>query len=89
MKSKVDNPTNAATSPVWLVRAGRNGEDEATALEQNLAIIGFTEFPDLSDAVDADAISARARQATPEAPERRNPEPGISNGYVRVTHPSG
>ena len=71
MKTKVDNTSNAATSPVWLVRAGPNGEDEAAALEQNLAIIGFTEFPDLSDATDADALLAHVRQAIPEGPERK------------------
>ena len=71
MKSKVDNPSNAANSPVWLVRAGANGEDEVAALEQNLAIIGFTEFPDMTDVADADALLAGVRQANPEAPERR------------------
>jgi restriction system protein len=33
---------------VWLVLAGRNGERESFALEENLAVIGFDELPDLS-----------------------------------------
>lgn len=33
--------------PVWLVRAGRHGEDEETALAEGLAIIGFTDADDL------------------------------------------
>ena len=33
---------------VWLVRAGRNGERESFALEENLAVIGFDDLPDLS-----------------------------------------
>ncbi len=33
---------------VWLVRAGRNGERESFALEENLAVIVFDDLPDLS-----------------------------------------
>jgi len=33
---------------LWLVRAGKHGEDENTALEKGLAIIGWLEMPDVS-----------------------------------------
>ena len=33
---------------VWMVRAGRQGEDESLALEEGLAIIEFRELPDLN-----------------------------------------
>lgn len=33
---------------VWLVRAGRNGERENLALEENIAVIGFDLLPDLA-----------------------------------------
>src|SRR5437588_1030419 len=36
---------------LWLVRAGRDGEREEFALEHNVAVIGWTELPDLSPAV--------------------------------------
>src|SRR5690606_27959054 len=36
------------TPCVWIVRAGKHGEDEETALERGLAIIGFTGFDDLA-----------------------------------------
>ena len=33
---------------VWLVRAGKYGEDEKNALDKNMVIIGWQELPDLS-----------------------------------------
>ncbi len=33
---------------LWLVRAGRNGEQEELALDQGLAVIGWDQIPDLS-----------------------------------------
>jgi restriction system protein len=41
---------------VFLARAGKMGEDEDFALENNLAIIGFREVPSLEDAKDYDAV---------------------------------
>lgn len=41
---------------VFLVRAGRNGEDEEYVLEHNLAVIGFIEVPALDRAANFDAI---------------------------------
>lgn len=34
---------------VWLVRAGKHGEDEAAALDRSVAIVGWKEFGDFSD----------------------------------------
>jgi len=33
---------------LWLVRAGKHGEDENTAIEKNMIIVGWTEMPDVS-----------------------------------------
>jgi len=33
---------------VWMVRAGRYGEQESLALDKNLAVIGWEELPDLA-----------------------------------------
>ena len=40
----------ADTSKLYLVRAGKSGEDEEYALEHNLAVIGFREVPTLAEA---------------------------------------
>ena len=50
MATNTDTPKT--TSPVWVVRAGRNGEDESTALERGIAIIGFRRLSDLSKVVN-------------------------------------
>ena len=54
---------NTAPSPVWLVRAGAKGEDEAIALELGLAIIGFTEVPDLTGVSGRKAVLERVQEA--------------------------
>ncbi len=56
---------NTAPSPVWLVRAGAKGEDEAIALELGLAIIGFTEVPDLTGVSDRNAVLERVQSINP------------------------
>ena len=48
---------------VYLARAGRNGEDEDVALENDLAIIGFREVPDLSTAMDYDGVTRLVSEA--------------------------
>ena len=42
---------------VWLVRAGRNDERVSFALEENLAVIGFDELPDLSQVHTRDELT--------------------------------
>lgn len=41
---------------VWLVRAGRDGRDEPTCLESSLAMVGFTEIPDISGITTRDEV---------------------------------
>ncbi len=59
---------------VYLVRAGRNGEDEETALENNLAIIGFQEFPSLEEVRDSESVLELVKNAMPDLtlPAARN-----------------
>ena len=62
---------------VYLVRAGRNGEDEDNALENNLAIIGFLEIPALEGARDYDAVAKLVNDALPDR------KPGAINNFAR------
>lgn len=55
--------TSAEVSRVWLARAGRDGGDESTALENNLAIIGFVQVADLSHPVDRGDFTAKVARA--------------------------
>jgi restriction system protein len=56
---------------VWLVRAGRHGEDEAACLNTGRSIIGFVDVPDLSRFASLDELIARLQSAEPSAPEGR------------------
>ena len=51
---------------VWIVRAGRNGEDEARAFSDGLAIIGFRSVGDLSGASTVDDVLVAVEAAHPE-----------------------
>jgi len=51
---------------VWVVRAGKHGEQEATVLDKNVIAIGWNELPDLS--------SIRTRDELRELYERTYPE---------------
>ena len=55
---------------VYLARAGRNGEDEDSALDNDLAIIGFREVPDLSNAMDYDGVAKLVSRALPDRKHR-------------------
>lgn len=55
---------------VYLARAGRNGEDEDVALENDLAIIGFREVPDLSNVSDLDGVAKLVSGALPDRKAR-------------------
>ena len=55
-----------ASSSVWLVRAGSEGELEDAALAQGLAIVDWG-VGDLTTATDRDAVRERVKQADPEA----------------------
>ena len=50
---------------LWLVRGGKLGEQEALALAQGLACIGFYEVPDLSQTMAREGIADLLRQTYP------------------------
>ena len=50
---------------VYLARAGKNGEDEDYALENNVAIIGFEGIPSLESAKNYDTVATRVSDALP------------------------
>jgi restriction system protein len=52
---------------VWVVRAGKTGENEQTALENGLVTIGWNELPDLSGIHDRQGMADVYRQSNPEA----------------------
>ena len=62
---------------VYLARAGRNGEDEDYALENDLAIVGFREIPSLKDARDYDAVVQLVKDALSVE------KPAALNNYAR------
>ena len=58
---------NTVPSPVWLVRAGARGEDEGVALELGLAVLGFTDIPNLTGVLNRDDVVQRVEQGNPDA----------------------
>ena len=52
--------------PVWLVRAGRQGEREALALEKSIAVVGWEDLPDLSSVNSRDEILGMLQTAYPD-----------------------
>lgn len=52
---------------VWLVRAGKYGEREQTALEKGVLVIGWNELPDLSTVQSREALANVYRQLLPDA----------------------
>ena len=52
---------------VWLVRAGRRGEQEQIALDQGLVTIGWNELPNLSAVKSREALADLYRQIFPDA----------------------
>ena len=55
---------------VYLARAGRSGENEDSALEHNIAIVGFRAVPSLVTATDYERVHEIVRAALPEAKPR-------------------
>lgn len=53
--------------PVWLVRAGKHGEAEQTAVEKGLVTIGWNELPDLTPVQTREALGDLFRSVHPEA----------------------
>ena len=61
---------------VWMVRAGKIGEREEFALENNVAVIGWDELPDLAPIDSKDQLKALMLQTYPDA------KPGMIWNYV-------
>jgi restriction system protein len=51
---------------VWLIRAGRQGEDEDTALETGHAIIGWKEMPDVSGVNTYEGMKKKQEEYYPD-----------------------
>jgi restriction system protein len=56
---------------VWLVRAGKHGEDEEYALSQGLAVIGFREAGDLTQFASLEGLTEQLKQRMPSESPRR------------------
>jgi restriction system protein len=52
---------------VWLVRAGRQGENEQAALDQGIAAIGWMDLADTEPAQNREAVAELYRQTYPDA----------------------
>jgi restriction system protein len=50
---------------LWLVRAGRHGEQEQAALGRNVAVIGWNDLPDLSKITSKEALKDLYEQTRP------------------------
>jgi len=62
---------NAKAGPkLYLVRGGKDGQDEVTALDRDLAIIGFIDFPNLTNARTYENVLQLVRDANPELKPR-------------------
>jgi len=59
------------SAPVWLVRAGRGGEDEETALTEGLAIIGFRDVGDLRAYATLDDLTEALLATDPTGSQSR------------------
>ena len=55
----------------WLVRAGRLGEREVLALEDNIAVIGWLELPDLAKVDTRESLMTLLQQSYPDANPKR------------------
>ncbi len=51
---------------MWMVRAGKAGENEKLALENKAAIVGWDEMPDLSSCATREALREMLRTAYPD-----------------------
>lgn len=55
----------------WLVRAGKHGENELLALDENAVVIGWGDLPDLDDVKTKDELVEVYRATYPDAGEKR------------------
>ena len=59
-------------SAVWLTRGGDRGQDESDCLENGVAIVGFTDIPDISSAQNDQDVLEIVNQTHPGAKPARN-----------------
>ncbi len=60
------------TAPaVWVVRAGKHGEDEELALDKGIAVVRFNEFGDLHDFASIDGLTDAYLNEHSDAPRAR------------------
>ena len=52
---------------LWLVRAGMHGEREELALENDIAVIGWDELPDVTGIADRSELTSLIEETYPEA----------------------
>ena len=55
---------------VYLIRAGRSGEDEDRALQSNVAILGFQAIPSLAKATEYKSVHGIVSKALPATKPR-------------------
>lgn len=56
---------------VWVVRAGKHGQDEEAALDDGMVVVGFQEFGDLKGYSSAEALAKAYLKAHPGDPVKR------------------
>lgn len=61
---------SATPAKIYLARAGGDGEDENYALDNGLAIIGYSEIPSLAGAKDYDDVLAVVKASLPDSKPR-------------------
>ena len=58
-------------TPLWVVRAGADGQDEPHVLEHDLAVLGFEHIPGLRPEESRESLNARAIAANPKMTEEK------------------
>ncbi|MEM1059320.1 MAG: restriction endonuclease [Verrucomicrobiota bacterium] len=59
-----------ATTPVWMVRAGKHGQYQDRVIDQNIAAIGWPDLPDLSGIRSKDELLNLIKKTYPDANPR-------------------
>jgi restriction system protein len=69
---KLDKESGFITTdklPLWIVRAGPNGEQENDAIEKNIVTIAWNQLPDLSQIEDKQSLKQLYFTSNPNAKE--------------------